>query len=95
MLDPLRRDLVLAGSVVLAALLVIGSASAASAQEVINLPRADGAALYDSNCAVCHGAEGQGYRGIISPLAENSVLENPTFLVTYVHLGFGRMPPFP
>lgn len=56
---------------------------------------ADGAALYGTNCAVCHGAEGEGYRDIISPLAENPVLEDPSFLVTYVHQGFSSMPSFP
>jgi mono/diheme cytochrome c family protein len=56
---------------------------------------ADGAALYGANCAVCHGAKGEGYKDIISALAENPSLENPSLLVTYVHLGHMGMPSFP
>jgi len=50
-----------------------------------------GRALY-TNCATCHGAEGQG--GFGPAIAGNANLEYQDFLIAYVAKGSRRMPPF-
>jgi mono/diheme cytochrome c family protein len=86
-------------SIVLPAVALVGLSLPlpAVAQEETASPAADGAALSDTNCALCHGAEGEGggYNGRIPALAENPFLGDPTVPVTYVHQGMMEMPPFP
>lgn len=55
---------------------------------------ADGAQVYTSNCAVCHGATGGG--GIGPGLAGNSIVSNNTFVIERILNGFIEhgMPPF-
>ena len=96
MFDLTRRHLVPnGGAAVLVALVALQSTPVALAQEEVTSLAVDGAALYGANCAVCHGAGGEGYRDIIPPLTENPDLEAPSHLVTYVHQGMISMPPSP
>lgn len=52
----------------------------------------DGAALYEQNCAVCHGAEGEGGSG--PALANNDNLEEPAYHISRVLNGGAGMPAF-
>lgn len=62
--------------------------------ELYDTLMADGAQVYTSNCAVCHGAEGGG--GIGPKLAGNSVISGGDFVVERILNGFIEhgMPPF-
>jgi mono/diheme cytochrome c family protein len=51
-----------------------------------------GAALYQANCAICHGARGQG--GVGPPLADNPNIKVTDYAIAQVLLGGGGMPPF-
>jgi mono/diheme cytochrome c family protein len=51
-----------------------------------------GAELYLANCAICHGARGQG--GVGPPLADNPNIRVTDYVVAQVLLGGGGMPPF-
>lgn len=53
---------------------------------------AAGAGLYDSKCAACHGAEGQG--GIAPALAVNANLGRDGYVEDVLVHGFGNMPAF-
>ena len=49
---------------------------------------ANGAAIYLSNCASCHGAKGEGVAGTFPRLAENpTVTGNPSALIHIVKYG--------
>jgi len=54
---------------------------------------ARGAAIYDQRCAYCHGAQGEGRRGVFPPLAGRRAvtMEDPTNLVQVVRHG-GYLP---
>lgn len=62
--------------------------------ELYDALMADGAKVYTSNCAVCHGANGEG--GIGVKLAANSQVGNAAYVVERVLNGFIEhgMPPF-
>ena len=79
-------------TVLLSALAVIAIASAPSAQA------ADGKALYDAKCAMCHGKD-----GVAKPMAKGSAnLNDPKYqeahtadqLVAVIEAGKGKMPAY-
>jgi mono/diheme cytochrome c family protein len=66
----------------IAAALVLGFAGAAQAAE-------DGAALYKSKCAACHGAQGEGAKMAPTPIAGMSA----DAVIKVVNEGKGKMKP--
>jgi mono/diheme cytochrome c family protein len=65
------------------------AAGSAAAQEP-----AQGEAIYAQNCAICHGANGEG-TNVFPSLADNQNLEDTAFLVSVLHQGIVNMPPVP
>ena len=53
---------------------------------------AQGDPLYRTNCAACHGAQGEGKQG--PALAGNEALADTAYLARTIIHGFGYMPPF-
>lgn len=51
-----------------------------------------GETVYAANCAVCHGADGEGFTG--PQLADNGNLRNTQYVVGQILAGSGGMPPF-
>ncbi len=56
---------------------------------------ASGAALYEQNCAICHGETGAGQPPHFPALAGNAVVSDLPRIVSNIHQGQGNMPPFP
>ncbi|NNV66102.1 MULTISPECIES: c-type cytochrome [unclassified Roseobacter] len=56
---------------------------------------ASGAALYQQNCALCHGENGAGLPPSFPALSGNAALADLSRIVGNIHQGQGDMPPFP
>jgi quinoprotein glucose dehydrogenase len=56
---------------------------------------AEGQALYEANCALCHQSTGAGRPPTFPDLRGNENLADPYLLVSKVSQGLGNMPPFP
>lgn len=54
-----------------------------------------GEELYQGQCAVCHQDSGVGDPPTFPALSGNDQLEDPGRVIRSIHLGRGRMPPFP
>ncbi len=54
-----------------------------------------GQQLYQQKCALCHQDTGVGDPPTFPALSENDRLGDPVRIVRSIHLGRGRMPPFP
>jgi len=68
----------------------------ASAQPVASVDPAlmeKGKALYEANCAACHGANGQGMPPVMPGLAGNANLKDAAMILNVVKNGRGAMPP--
>ncbi len=52
-----------------------------------------GKALYEANCAACHGANGQGMPPVMPALAGNANLQDAQMILNIVKNGRGAMPP--
>ena len=66
----------------------VGCALAAEPPPIVRPANADGAGLFAANCARCHGAEGQGRRGMGPPLRGVGALAADFYLRTgYMPLG--------
>lgn len=78
------------------ACLNISLASDTAAQDVVDPGlMASGGALFEQNCALCHGGDGAGQPPHFPALAANSAVVDLTLIVTNIHQGLGNMPPFP
>jgi mono/diheme cytochrome c family protein len=77
-------------AVLVSAALAIGIVAVTAAQGagsdagVVALQSADGAALYQANCASCHQADGSGIPGAFPPLAGNPAIEDADYLETVI-----------
>jgi mono/diheme cytochrome c family protein len=71
---------------------LVGGANAALAQEDLF---AEGLALYDQNCALCHETTGMGDPPHFPALAGNPIIADVGRIVANIHEGRGNMPPFP
>lgn len=72
------------------------TASLGHAQDTASpLSFAEGAALYEQNCAICHGDDGAGQSSHFPALAGNDILDDVDRIVGNIHQGQGNMPPFP
>lgn len=67
---------------------MMGAAQPMSEAELMK----EGATVFAANCAVCHGAQGEG--GVGPELAGYSVLKNEQLIITQVVRGGRVMPPF-
>ena len=54
-----------------------------------------GQQLYQENCALCHKDSGAGEPPAFPALRGNDLLRNPARIVSSIHEGTSRMPPFP
>jgi cbb3-type cytochrome c oxidase subunit III len=62
--------------------------SAAPAATPMSPRMASGAAIFNANCATCHGAKGQGQKGAFPPLDGNGVVTgDPKTVIRIVKLG--------
>jgi mono/diheme cytochrome c family protein len=61
-----------------------------------NIPHQGGEAVYNSVCAGCHMPQGEGAEGAgaYPALADNELLDAPSYPITLVIYGQGAMPPF-
>ncbi len=57
-------------------------------------PGPDGAALYQTHCAACHQAAGEGVPGVFPALAQNPRLNDTNYLLETLLQGRGGMPQF-
>lgn len=78
------------------ALILAIPAPGAWAQDQTSATRlAEGQALYETNCAICHQSTGAGRPPTFPDLRGNENLSDPYLLVSKVSQGLGNMPPFP
>lgn len=76
--------------------LVLLVAPIASAQQADDTdPGHRGEQTYRSDCALCHGASGEGNPPAFPALSGNSALEDPALVVSRIREGQGNMPAFP
>jgi len=66
-----------------------------AAQQIETVLFEQGQQLYQGQCALCHEDSGTGYPPTFPALSGSDQLEDPSRLVRSIHLGRGRMPPFP
>ena len=76
------------------ALCLAGPAAQAQGQDSATL-LAEGQALYEANCALCHQSTGAGRPPTFPDLRGNDILSDPYVLVSKISQGLGNMPPFP
>jgi mono/diheme cytochrome c family protein len=83
-------------NIVGATLLCLAAPATLPAQDSIH-PEvfADGQAIYQANCVLCHLDTGAGRPPSFPALRGNEVLADPYVLVSKVYQGLGAMPPFP
>lgn len=81
----------LSGTAAAAAAIWLAAASAAGAQDLV----AEGAEIYERDCALCHMPDGVGDPPAFPALSGNNVLADVQRIVSNIHEGREAMPPFP
>ena len=74
---------------------VVGAAETGQKSSAAGTVGARGAAVYATNCAVCHGKNREGMLPAFPPLAGIKHQMTDEQIVRRIHDGKGRMPPFP
>ncbi|HIC72997.1 MAG TPA: c-type cytochrome [Alphaproteobacteria bacterium] len=82
------------GLIALVNILVLGAASVVAEESDKEL-FAQGNALFDANCVLCHQSSGKGIPPAFPALAGNKNLQDLSLIVTNIHKGQGAMPAFP
>ena len=77
----LAAPVIIVAAAGLAGVLLAGGGSVRAAET------SDGAQLFQSNCASCHGAQGEGVQGQFPPLADNPNAEDTEYVLQVINEG--------